>query len=92
MTAATRRSNDTRGRRDSGLGPIFTAADLMKERLPELKWAIKGLVPHGLTLLVEPPQDRQELVVARPRSGSGLVREELGRSLFVLLVDDLVAA
>jgi len=56
VTAATRRSNDTRGRRDSGLGPIFTAADLMKERLPELKWAIKGLVPHGLTLLVGPPK------------------------------------
>jgi hypothetical protein len=37
-------------------GTRFTAAELMAMTLPEINWAVPGLVPDGLTLLAGPPK------------------------------------
>ena len=47
---------DIIARRPGVFAGTFTAADLMKEDLPPVRWAVPGILPEGLSLLAGKPK------------------------------------
>ena len=43
-------------RRPDVFAGTFTAADLMEEELPPVRWAVPGILPEGLSLLAGKPK------------------------------------
>jgi 5S rRNA maturation endonuclease (ribonuclease M5) len=73
---------------------IFTAAELAKTEFPPLRWAVPGLLPAGLILVVGPPKAAKSFLVfdllgciAEGRPVLGSVEVEPGAGLYLALED-----
>jgi hypothetical protein len=73
---------------------IHTAADLMRMQLPEPRWAIPGLLPEGLTMLVGKPKSGKSwmaldlaLAIATGTPALGGTPTEQGDVLYLALED-----
>ena len=73
------------GHREAGrLFPgTFTAASLMREDLPPVKWAVPGILPEGLTLLAGKPKLGKSWLAA----GLGIAKASGGLALGKIPVD-----
>lgn len=72
----------------------FTAADLMVQEFPEPKWAVDGLIPEGLTLLVGSPKLGKSwmclglgVAVATGGRALGKIKVDQGEVLYAALED-----
>ena len=72
----------------------FTAADLMKEDLPPVRWAVPGILPEGLSLLAGKPKLGKSwlalgLAVAKASGGVALgkIPVDWGEVLYLALED-----
>ena len=79
----------------NGKPETFTAANLMALELPEARWAVPGIVPEGVTLLVGKPKLGKSwltlgLGVATATGGVavGTKRVEQGECLYLALEDN----
>ena len=79
----------------NGKPETFTAADLMALEIPEVQWAVPGLVPEGVTLLAGKPKLGKSwltlgLGVATATGGValGTRRVEQGECLYLALEDN----
>ncbi len=73
----------------------FTAADLMREDLPPVRWAVPGILPEGLTLLAGKPKLGKSwlaagLGIAKASGGFALgkIPVERGEVLYLALEDN----
>ena len=73
----------------------FTAADLMKEDLPPVMWAVPGILPEGLSLLAGKPKLGKSwlalgLAVAKASGGVALgkIPVDRGEVLYLALEDN----
>ena len=76
------------------LGLYFDAASLMAREFPEPKWAVDGLIPEGLTLLVGSPKLGKSwmclglaLAVASGGRALGKIKVDRGEALYCALED-----
>ena len=83
-------------RRLSVFAGTFTAADLMKEELPPVRWAVPGILPEGLSLLAGKPKLGKSwlalgLAVAKASGGGvalGKIPVDQGEVLYLALEDN----
>lgn len=83
---------ETRG---LGAGPVFIkASDLMKATLPEHRWAVRGVLPEGLALLVGRPKIGKSwlalnlaIAIASGGRALGQIQVESGDVLYCALED-----
>ena len=80
---------------NNGKPKTFTAADLLAQELPPVRWAVQGLVPEGVTLLTGKPKLGKSwfglgLCIANATGGVALgkVPVEEGESLLLALEDN----
>ncbi len=73
----------------------FTAADLMREELPPVRWAVPGILPEGLSLLAGKPKLGKSwlalgLAVAKASGGVALgkIPVDQGEVLYLALEDN----
>ena len=85
----------TIARRPGAFGGTFTAADLMKEDLPPVHWAVPGILPEGLSLLAGKPKLGKSwlalgLAVAKASGGVALgkIPVDWGEVLYLALEDN----
>jgi hypothetical protein len=83
------------GRRPGVFAGTFTAADLMKEDLPPVMWAVPGILPEGLSLLAGKPKLGKSwlalgLAVAKASGGVALgkIPVDRGEVLYLALEDN----
>ena len=88
-------SAGTIGRRPGVFKGTFTAADLMSEELPPVRWAVPGILPEGLSLLAGKPKLGKSwlalgLAVAKASGGVALgkIPVEQGEVLYLALEDN----
>lgn len=81
-------------KQESCLDGIFTAADLLEMDLPEIAWAVPGLLPMGLAILAGPPKMGKSwliycLALAIGRGGLvlGYFQAEPAKVLYLALED-----
>ncbi len=82
-------------RRPGVFGGTFTAADLMREELPSVRWAVPGILPEGLSLLAGKPKLGKSwlalgLAVAKASGGVALgkIPVDRGEVLYLALEDN----
>lgn len=82
------------GEDDASTGAEFTAADLDQEELPPHLWAVPGLIPVGLTLLIGKPKMRKSwlalalsLAIATGGRALGTIPVDAGDVLYLALED-----
>jgi DNA-binding NarL/FixJ family response regulator len=85
----------TIARRPGVFKGTFTAADLMEEDLPPVRWAVPGILPEGLSLLAGKPKLGKSwlalgLAVAKASGGVALgkIPVERGEVLYLALEDN----
>ena len=73
----------------------FTAVELLAEKLPEIRWAVPGIVPEGVTLFAGKPKLGKSwaalgmcLAVASGGVALGTVQVEQGEALYLALEDN----
>jgi hypothetical protein len=78
-----------------GISGIFSAADLMAEEMPEVRWAVPDILPEGVTLLAGKPKLGKSwmalgLAIATATGGValGTKRVEKGEVLYLALEDN----
>ena len=86
---------DIIARRPGVFAGTFTAADLMKEDLPPVRWAVPGILPEGLSLLAGKPKLGKSwlalgLAVAKASGGVALgkIPVDRGEVLYLALEDN----
>src|SRR5215218_1452231 len=79
----------------NGKPETFTAADLMALELPEVRWAVPGIVPEGVTLLAGKPKLGKSwltldlgVAISTGRVALGTKRVEQGECLYLALEDN----
>jgi DNA-binding NarL/FixJ family response regulator len=85
----------TIARRPGVFKGTFTAADLMREELPPVRWAVPGILPEGLSLLAGKPKLGKSwfalgLAVAKASGGVALgkIPVDRGEVLYLALEDN----
>ena len=85
----------TIARRPGIFAGTFTAADLMREDLPPVRWAVPGILPEGLSLLAGKPKLGKSwlalgLAVAKASGGVALgkIPVDRGEVLYLALEDN----
>ena len=85
----------TVARRPGVFEGTFTAADLMREELPPVRWAVPGILPEGLSLLAGKPKLGKSwlalgLAVAKASGGLALgkIPVDRGGVLYLALEDN----
>ena len=86
--------NDTRkGRIKRHTPSVFTAAELMAEEIPPVRWVLPGILPEGLTILAGKPKMGKswlalDLALAVANGGKSLgIQVEQGDVLYLALED-----
>ena len=74
---------------------ILTAADIMAEELPSVRWAVPGIIPEGVTLLAGKPKMSKSwmalglcVAVATGGGALGTIDVEQGEALYLALEDN----
>ena len=73
---------------------IISAADLLRLEIPEIKWAVKGIIPEGLTILAGKPKMGKSILalnlciaVALGTKALGYANTEQGAVFYLALED-----
>lgn len=79
---------------DACLKGIFNGADLMKMQLPEIRWAVEGLLPQGLAILAGGPKLGKSWLIYSVCAAVGMgglvlghFPSKLGKALYLALED-----